>query len=696
VQPLAGRLVDGADDLPASAPVAVIGERLWRRKFGGNRALLGRGLDVDGVTHEVVGILPASFTFPTPLTEVWLPMRLDPAKTESAMFVHQAIGRLRDEASIETAQQDLQALLPRLPEEFPGRMTRASIEQTGMRAVVRPLFDAVVGSIGRLLYVVLGAVGFLLAIACANVANLFLLRAEGRRRELAMQRALGAPPGAIVLGFLAEGLVVAALGGLLGVALAAAGVRLLVLAAASLEIPRLTEVTLDATVLGVAAASTALAAIFVSGLAARRWSAVPLSSLLSSERRHATSGPEGHRLRRALVVTQVALALVLLTGSGLMAKSVWRLQAVPLGFEPAGTVAFRLSLPTATYAGAAETVRLFARALDDLDARPEVEAVGAASNLPLDDQGRTDSAVWVEDRPLGQGELPNIHPVTYASPGYFRAAGIPMLEGRTFERPDPPRVRLEAIVSRSFADRYWPGTSPLGRRVRIYQAGPSYTVVGVAGDVRMTGLDRAADQLVYCPLLPPAEDPRWTPRDLAVVVRSAGDARAGDDPAVVSGPIRRVIRDLDASLPVYRLRPLEDVVAAASARARFTFVLLGAASLIALALGAIGLYGVISYVVSLRRREIGVRLAMGAEARQVRRLVSRQAVAMTAVGLALGVAGSTALTRSLAALLFEVSPNDPLVLALAAALLLVVALAASWLPARRAAAVDPVVALRCE
>jgi predicted permease len=690
VSPILGRVPDESDDRPGAAPVVVIAERLWARKYGRNPGVLNRQIAIDGVLHEVIGIMPAGVRFPAPDTDLWLPMRLDPAKTDSATFDYHAVGRLRDGISVDAAAADMQALLLRLPDEFPGRLTRASIEQTQMRVSVRPLETVVVGDVGRVLWVVLGAAGFVLAIACANVGNLFLVRAEGRRNALAVQRALGAGSGLIFLELLSEGLLVAAAGGGLAVLFAIASVAALGTLGSTMDIPRLAEVTVDATVLSVAALMTGLAAFFVSGVPAMRSDATSMSSVLSSTNRSTTAGRSRHRARHGLVVAQVALALVVLVGSGLMARSVWRLGAVQPGFDPASAISFRLALPSATYSSADHSVRFFVRAVDGLETIPGVRAAGAASKLPLDEQGRTDTAVFVEDRPIPPGSLPGIHPLLYVTPGYFGAAGIPFITGRSFRRPDPPRVLLEVIVSRAFADRYWTDRSPIGKRVRILSNGPWYTVAGVVGNVRDRGLDQPADEMIYCPLLPAREDSRWTPRDLAFVVRTAGD------PAGTTGAIRDVVRGLDPSLPVYRVRALTDIVKQAYARRSLTFLMIAGASGMALLLGAIGVYGVMSYVVTLRTREIGIRLALGAQPDDVWRMVSRQGLGIAALGIGVGLAGAIVLTRFLSALLFEVSATDPMVFVLSAAFLLFVAAAASWAPARRAATVDPAVALRAD
>jgi predicted permease len=459
----------------------------------------------------------------------------------------------------------------------------------------------------------------------------------------------------------------------------------------AIDIPRLAEVDIDLIILVIAGLFGMFAGLCVSGLPALWWSAGAGASSLISGGRSMTVSRERHRARQTLIASQVALALVLLVGSGLMARSVWRLRSVRPGFDSTNAISFRIAVPPATYSSADESVRFFVRLDDAIRSLPGVLAAGAVSKLPLDDQGRTDTAVFLEDRPMAPGSLPGLHPLSYVTPGYFDAAGISFISGRTFARPDPPRVTTEAVVSRAFADRYWKTESAIGKRVRIFSRGPWYTVVGVVGSVRDTALNRPEDQTIYCPILPPREDPRWTPRDLAIVVRTRGV-----NPTGVASAIRDVVRGLDSSLPVYRIRSLSDVVAHASARSSFTFLLVASASTAALLLGVIGLYGVMSYVVTLRKREMGIRLALGAQPAEIRRMVSRQGLGVTMLGIAAGLAGATVLTRFLAVLLFEVSPRDPVVFAFAGGILLVVAAAACWLPARRAAAVDPALALRVD
>jgi putative ABC transport system permease protein len=689
VSPLRGRFFNESDDRPGAAPVAIISERLWTRKFGADPTIVNRALQIDGVSQEVIGIMPARLRFPSADTELWLPLRLNPAKTESATFDYQAIARLRDNVSLNDAEREMQALLPRQPDEFPGRLTRASIDQTRMRVSVRPLDAVVIGDAGRLLWIVFAAVGFLLAIACANVANLFLVRAERRRIAFAIQRALGAAPRVILSELLWEGVLVSAIGGVAGALIAVGAIRALQSIEGAIDIPRLSEISIDSAVVAVIALMCMASAVFVSALPMLRFGTTSMTSLLGANR-SATTSRDRHRARHALVIAQVSLALVLLVGSGLMARSVWRLRAVRPGFNPAGAITFRLAVPPASYAGTDAAARFYSQAADRLAAIPGVTAVGATSKLPLDEHGRNDSAVFPEDRPIPAGSFPGIHPAQHVTAGYFAAAGIPMMSGRTFLRSEPPDVLLEAVVSQAFADRYWKNEFAIGKRIRTLINGPFYTVVGIVGSVRDTALDRPEDQIVYVPIMPPRQDIRWAPRDMAFVVRSE------NDPTAATSAIRDAIRQLDPTLPIYRVRQLDEIVARASSRRYFTLLMIACASGMAILLGAIGLYGVMSYVVTLRTREMGIRLALGAAPDALRRMVTRQGLAVSAVGIAVGLLGAIALTRFLAALLFEVSPTDKTVLVASAALLLAIAAIASYLPARRAAAIDPAVTLRAD
>jgi predicted permease len=703
VQPLRGRAFRDSEDDPSAPPVAVIGQQLWERTFGGAPTIIGRRVEIDGVPHEIVGIMPARFDFPTTHVELWLPIGIDPLRTKSAAFDYRAVARLRPSVSLAVAAADLQRALPTAPEEFPGRLTSQAIAQMKMHAIVRSLRDVVVGDIGRVLWVIVGAVGFVLLIACANVANLFLVRIDGRQRELAVRRALGASRATLAVELMSEGVVLTVIGGALGLSLASFGIATLRALDTSINIPRLAEVGINGTVAVIAAGITALAAILISSVPIVQSSALSHFAALSEISGATTAGRRRHRMRNALVVVQVAIALVLLSGAGLMARSFARLRSVQTGFDAAHAFTFRMAVLSAKYPKPGDAARLLMRTLDDITALPGVQSAGVVTKLPLDDEARQDTALFVEDRPTRPGTIPNIHQSAFASPGYFRALGIPMLEGHTFEPPDPDRPRRDVIVSRALAERYWPGGHGIGKRVRTMPFGEWFTIIGVTGNVRGTTLEQPSDEMMYFPIvaIPAATDgmggsaggsdtARWTPRDVAVVVRAA------QAPASIATQIEDAVHREDPSIPLYAARPMPDVVARAEARTTFTLLLLGIASSIALVLGAVGIYGVIAYVVSLRTKEIAVRLALGARASAVRGMVVRQALLVTLVGIVAGVLGAIGMTRALGSLLFGVSPTDLATLFSSAAVLLVVATAASWLPARRAAAVDPALALRSE
>jgi len=696
--PILGRTFRESEDQRDAPRVVLIGQRLWERTLGADRGIIGRQISIDGVLREIVGIMPADFDLPAARTDLWLPLDIDPGHTASAAFDYRGVGRLRDGVSLDAAAADLQRLLPLVPEAYPGRLTAKSIEQIRMRAVVRPLRDVVVGDIGRVLWVVLGAVACVMLVACANVMNLLLVRSEGRQHELAVRRALGAERWTLARDHLAEGGLLAVAGAVLGLGVAIAGVGALRSLEGSIDIPRLAEVRVGVPVLAVVVAVTVLATLLVSVLPALRAASSTALPALTEMGRALTSSRGRHRARHILVVGQLALALVLLTGAGLMARSFARLRSVPSGIDDAHAFAFRVALPGATYSDSGRAAHFVVRALEGIAAVPGVEASGAISKLPLVPDARQDSALFVEDRPLAPGTMPNIHQFAFASPGYFRAMGISMIEGRTFDTLDPARAPREVVLSRSVASRYWPQGAAIGKRVRMAPVGEWYTVVGVAGDVRGTGLDQPPDEMVYLPLVVTlggqamGMDPErpWTPRDVAFVTRTGGD------PAVAGGRAERVIRDLDAEVPAYGARSMSELLARSAARTTLTLTLLGIASVVALALGSVGIYGVISYIVSLRTREIAVRMALGARPVDVRRMVSRQAAVVTGIGIAVGLGGAFALTRVLSALLFGVSPVDPATMLASAAVLAGVAALAAWVPARRASALDPARALRAD
>jgi predicted permease len=684
-----GRALQEADERPGAEKVAILSDALARR-LGGGPAVVGSTLRIDGVARRIVGVMPAGFRFPSAETDVWLPVTIDPARLRPGNFNYTAIGRLRPGVSPERAARELSALVWRLPEVYGDReIDRGMIASSRLAIAVVPLRDDVVGSVGRVLWVLLGSAGCLLLIACANVANLFLVRAERRQREVAVRAALGATRGAVVRLFLEESLALSLLGGVLGLALAWAGVRLLV----SLRppgIPRLEEIGLDGRGLLLAGGLSLLAGLLCGGLAALRHGTASLAPALKDGTRGGTAGRERHRARNALVVAQVALALVLLVGSGLMVKSFRRLRGVDPGFDPRGVLTLRLDLPRAEYPDTAATLRFLQQLLTRVRALPEVVSAGTVYPLPLSG-GKSSSGYFIEDFPPAPGQVWPKLDTRFASPGAFEALGVPVIAGRPFERLEPARPSTEVLVSRRLAERFWPGRSPLGKRLRsdLPGEGPWFTIVGVVGDVRDHGLEEEPEPGVYFPMVRAGSE-EWAPRSFSLVVKG----RVG--PLLLVAPVRGAIRALDPNLALAEVRPLSEVVDRSMARTSFTMLLLAIAAAVALLLGGVGIYGVVSYAVSQRTREIGVRMALGARRSDISRMVLREAMAVTLLGVAAGLACALALTRLMLALLFGVSPTDPGTLAAVPVLLAAVALLASWLPARRAAAIEPLEAIRYE
>ena len=685
--PALGRLFRPDDDRPGAPPVIVLSAALWKNRFASDPGVVGRRLVADGVEREIVGVMPEDFRYPTTATAVWLPLALDPAGTSPASFNFQAVGRLRAGVSPTAATAELSRFLPRLLDEYPSEIPREMFAQAKLAPVVRPLREAVVGDVGHMLWILLGAVGLLLAVACANVASLFLVRAEGAQRDVAIRVALGAGRGAVAAQYLTEALLLAVGGGALGVGLALLGVRALRSAPNGADLPRLAEVGVDGRVLLFAVGVTTLSALAVGLLPVLRARRVAPGVVLKESSRSATTGRERQRARSALVVAQVALALVLVAGSTLIARSFASLRDVHPGFDASGVLTVRIALPRATYPDASATLGFLDRVMEEARALPGVRSAAVMDWLPLSND-HNDSVILIEDHPLPADVVPPDHPLTYVSPDYFATLGVPLAAGRTFGRADAKKPVTEVLVSRSFAERYWKGQSPIGKRLRPSLNGPWYTIVGVAGDVHMESLEKPAEELLYFPLVIPNNPEPIVPGAVAMAVRAAGD------PLAVAPALRAIFHRADPSLPTYDERPMTVLLESAAARTRFVLLMLGTASVVALAIGAVGLYGVLAYGVTLRRREIGVRMALGASVRDVTRMIARRGILLAALGIGAGLLGALATTRFLEKLLYGVSPTDPATLASASVVLFAVAAVASWLPARRAAGVSPMESLR--
>ncbi len=692
VRPLLGRELDDRDSHPGAPLVALISEGFWRARFAASAQVLGQTLQIDGRAHDIVGVLPDAMRFPSAEVQIWIPYPLDASQPMVTAFRLGSVARLAPGADAEAAAAELTARFYDLPELYPGEIPLEAMQDADMGVLVIPLAEDMVGDAARVLWVLLGTVGLVLLIACANVANLFLVRAEGRQREIALRRALGAGGSGIVRLYLLESVLLALLGGLAGLAFAALGLKLLV-ATGPEQIPRLWEVGINARAGAAAAALSILTGLTCGALPALRHRSGPLASSLKEGGRAGDGGPQRHRTRYILVAAQVALALVLLVGSGLLVRTFWSLRAVDPGFSATQALTLRLSLSEAAYPTQEDVVRFVAQLHEALEALPAVTASGSTDLLPLVSRGGQ-FGVWVEDHPPEPGSLPASHPVRLASPNYFAAAGIPLLEGRGFDARGE-RDRDTVLVSEAFASHYWsdPETagSPLGRRVRLGGTPHRWhTVVGVVGSVLEGSLQAAPAETVYFPTTQANPMLVDKARSMSLVLRS---------PLAVTSllpQVRERIHELDRTLPIAQVRTMDQLASESMARNTFSASVLGLAAVVALVLGSVGVYGVLAYIVGQRQREFGIRIALGAQTRDVGSLVIRQGLSVVAAGVGIGLVGSVALTRLLEALLFGVDPRDPWTFLAGTVLLLGAATLASYAPARRASQVDPSVALRSE
>jgi len=697
-----GRLILPDDDRPGVAPVVVLGHEYWRRRFGGNRNIIGTLLPTANGPLEVVGVAEPGLTLPKPGpfgstadlagfgVDLWVPMRLDPAARPQNSHQYSGIGRLKPGVTAAMAEADFQRMTEGFPTLFPSAYSESFLKQYRFRAGVIPLRDEVLGpSLAPTLWVVFGAVGLVLAIALANVANLFLVRMEARRRESAIRTALGADRSSMLTLFLSESMLLTGVAGVIGILVAWMGLRAL-LAIAPTNIPRLAGVTMTGEAVIFAAALSLLTGL-VLGLMPMARTRVDVRALREGGRGLTSGSPR--RVRSALVVGQVALALVLLAASGLMLKSVAKLRQVEPGLDPSGVLTVSIAVPFPQYATLDAGVAFHRQVHDRIAALPGVTEVGASTSLPLRDFGGC-SVVFREGRPYGPDEQTPCVATPRATPGFFAALGI-TVAGTMPTWGDVDARSGAAVVTRALAERLWPGEDPIGKGINTNGHNSPlgfYRVIGVIPVLHAEGLDRPPTEAVFYPASERVEDVRWGAlHDLVYVIRTAGI-----DPISLVGSIRRIVTELDPDVPVVDPQLMQVTVDRSMARASFVMTLLSIAGGMALLLSTVGIYGVISYLVAQRRSEIGVRMALGARAPQVARLVVGQSLALVAIGVGLGVAVALLGTRALRSVLYDVSPTDPVVLIAVSVLLLVVAVLASVGPARRAAKVEPVEVLRAE
>jgi putative ABC transport system permease protein len=681
--PLAGRGFRAEDERPGAERVALIGEALWRRRFGGNAAIVGQSITLNGERHQVVGVMPRAFRevgrsqidSAAVSPQIFVPFTIDPARENRGNRTIRVVGRLRPGVSLDRARDEMRRIAGAMAQEFP-----ATNKDWGVR--LETLYDSMLDERVRpSLLVLLAAVGMVLVIACANVANMLLARGISRQRELALRTALGAGRARLVRQLVTESVC-------LGVVSGACGLLLAVLAVRALRVmlpPTLTrigEIDIDATVLGLGLFLSLASGLFMGLVPAMRASRVALAPSLAQQGK-GVAGRSGTLARHAIVVAQMALATMLLVGAALLLQSFVRLQQVRLGFDPQGVITARISLPGAQYPDAARTWDFWGRLLESLDGTTQVHSVAVGITAPFGPGVRAGGTARKRGDAAGLGAVEHM-----VSPDYFQALGVPLLAGRSFGQQDGSAP--VAIVSESVARQLWAGKSPIGQP--LDWNGRQHEVVGVVGDIRGAdgrgccggGLDREPGGAVYLSAM------QFPQRTMTLLVRTAGE------PSAIIPAIARAVQDIDPAQPLYQVRRLQDWLDESAAQPRFTTTLSGVFAVVALLLAAVGVYGVLSYSVAQRTQEIGVRMAIGAQRPQILRLVMRGGMAWTLGGIAIGLLGAFALSRGIATLLFGVTAHDPVTYFTVGMMLAAVAMLACYIPAARATRIDPVIALRAE
>jgi putative ABC transport system permease protein len=685
VTPQLGRWITPDDDRPGIALTMVISDGLWKRAFGGDRNILSKTAKVNGLTVTILGVMPAGFAFPPgeiDPPELWIPQQVNPANPGGrASHFQNVVGRLKPGVRIERAREEFQRIMSE--QESNKSPNTHSFDTKFHTLVAYPYHDDIVGNVKPAMLVMLAAVGFVLLIACVNVGNLLLARAESRHHEMAVRKAIGASIWDLARQCLIEGLCLAALGAVAGLGIAWAALKL-ILAFNQGSIPRAAEVAVDWRVLLFTLAASLLTGILF-GLAPLAQFAGDLPTSLKSATGRTTATAGAHWLRRAMVVSELALALVLLVGAGLMVRTFWKLQQVNIGLDPARILTMRLAVPQTQAPEPAAVRQLWDRLVERIRLVPGIEAVSLATGLPpirplnADD---TDIEGYVK-KPGGPDQ--NVSFYQGVAPGYFEMMRVPIVEGRAFDARDGTGAPEVVVINQTMARAFYGNDSPIGRRIRRGGNGPWRTIVGIAADVKNAGVDKPTGTEVYFP---------YTQADgvrgMYLLIKTPGDPRS------VISAVRSEVFQLDPTIPVAQVRLMSDVIDAATTRPRFLTVLLSLFSFIAVALAAVGIYGVMAYTVAQRTREFGIRMAIGAGSSDVLWLVLSQGMKIGLIGIALGAAGALVLTRLLRQLLFGVDSFDPATFTVTALLLTIVIMAASYIPARRATRVDPMVALRYE
>ena len=695
VRPVVGRTFNVRDDSPGTPETVVLSYAYWQRKFAGDPQAVGRRLVVDGAARDIIGVLPQSFRFRDDHPAVLLPLRFDRAKIFVGDFSYEGIARLKPGVTLAQANADVARMLPIMADKFPPPpgFKREVFLQARMGPRLHLFKEDVVGDVGKVLWVLMAAVGIVLFIACANVANLFLVRAEGRQQELAIRAALGAGWAKLARELLFESVALGILGGLLGLGLAFAGIDLLVWLAPA-NIPRLDDISIDPVVLLFTLGISILAGVLFGCIPVFKYAAAPVGTLLREGGRALSAGKGRLRARNVLVVVQVALALVLLISSGLMIRTFQALRKVYPGFtRPEQVLTLHISIPEGQVADAESVTRMHQQIGERIQQIPGVASVGLSSSITLDGN-INNNPIFIEDFPTPSGQIPPMRRFKFISPGFSQTMGNRLVAGRDLTWADVYGDPTVLLISENLARKYWRDPArAVGRRVRETPQARWRQIVGVVGDIRDNGVDQPAPEAVYLPMLMKEwwGIPMMVQRNMAYAIRSP---RTGTLSFLKE--IREAVWSVNGNLPVADVRTLKQIYRQSMARTSFTLLLLALASAMALLLGVIGIYGVISYSVSQRTREIGIRMALGAREQNVSRMFVSHGLRLVAIGIAIGVGAAAGLTRLLRTLLFEVSSLDPLTFTAVSIGLVVVALLASYLPARRATAVDPVQALKFE
>ena len=695
IQPAVGRTFTAADDAPGSAETVLVSHEYWRRVFGGSEAAIGQAIQVDGKPRQVIGVLPEGFRFLRYNPAIVLPFRFDRSKVFVGNFSFQAVARLRPGGTMEQAAADMARLIPGVPDRFPmpPGFSREMYNEARLGPLVRPLAYDVVGDIGRVLWVLLGTVGLVLLIACANVANLFLVRAESRQQELAIRTALGASRAQVARELLTEALTLAAAASILGLGLAYAGAQVLVALEPS-GLPRLEDITIDARVMLFTVVLSLIAGLLFGLIPIAKYANPQLANALKEGGRGSSDGRERHRARNGLVVAQVALALVLLVASGLMIRTFIAMRDVPPGFtDPENVLTLRIAIPEAVVEDPVQVARTHELILQRIEALPGVISVAHASSITMDGN-RSGDPIWTEDQSPEGGRLPPLRRYKWISPGYFKTMGNTIVAGRDLTWDDLHQRRPVILLNSTLARELW-GSAPaaVGKRVRNSPKNIWREVVGVVGDERDDGVAAEAPPTAYWPAVMDEfwDTPVYAARSLGYAIRTPRVQTPG-----FLEEVQQAVWAVNPNLPVARPATLADLYGRSMAQTSFALIVLGVAGAVALLLGLVGIYGVIAYIVEGRKREVGIRMAIGATGGQVQSLFLRRGLVLTGVGLAVGLLVSAAVMRLLSALLFGVSPFDPVTYVVVVLALGGVAALATWLPARQATRVDPSLALRSQ